>query len=114
MTTPASSTPTAQRTETDWALLRQLPNFARLYWRLFRDQRVSRFPKALLVLTAVYIVMPFDLLPDYMPVIGQIDDLVLFLGACKAFMYLCPHDVVQEHVRQIDGGAGHPTDRCHP
>ena len=105
MATPVSTTPSPQPREVDWALLRQLPNFVRLYWRLFRDQRVSRFPKALLVLTAIYIAMPFDLLPDYMPVIGQIDDLVLFLGACKAFMYLCPRAVVEEHVRQIDGQA---------
>ena len=105
MATPANSTPSPQPSQIDWAVLRQLPNFVRLYWRLFRDQRVSRFPKALLILTAAYIVMPFDFLPDYIPVLGQIDDLVLFLGACKAFMYLCPPEIVQEHVRRIDGRA---------
>ncbi len=103
MTIPASSSPSSQKREIDWAFLRQLPNFVRLYWRLFRDPRVSRFPKALLVATALYIAMPFDLLPDYLPVVGQIDDLVLLLGACKAFMYLCPPAVVQEHVKRIGG-----------
>lgn len=100
MSVPAGPTPGPK--QLDWQLLRQLPNFVRLYWRLFRDQRVSIWPKALLVLSVAYIVFPFDLLPDTIPFIGEIDDLVIFLAACKGFMYLCPRDVVQEHVRRID------------
>lgn len=102
MATPARSSDAVS--QIDWQLLRQLPNFVRLYWRLFRDRRVSLFPKALLLLTAAYIISPIDVLPDALPVLGQIDDLVLFVAACKAFMYLCPRAVVKEHVAQIDRG----------
>src|SRR5262245_9535518 len=48
-------------------MLRYLPQFARLYWRLFRDRRVSVLPKALLILTIVYVVWPFDVVPDVLP-----------------------------------------------
>lgn len=85
--------------------LRHLPQFARLYWRLMRDRRVSIWPKALLVLGVLYVVSPIDFIPDFMPLIGEVDDLVMVLIVCKLFMYLCPREVVQEHVRRIDAGA---------
>lgn len=86
----------------DWRLVRQLPNFVRLYWRLWRDGRVSLLAKGVMVLAVAYIVLPFDLLPDVLPFVGRVDDLVLFLAACKAFLFLCPRDVVREHVQRID------------
>jgi uncharacterized membrane protein YkvA (DUF1232 family) len=82
--------------------LRHLPQFVRLYWRLLGDRRVSIWPKALLVLTVCYVLSPIDLIPDFTPLLGEVDDLVLVLAVCRLFMYLCPREVVQEHVRQID------------
>jgi uncharacterized membrane protein YkvA (DUF1232 family) len=86
-------------------VLLHLPSFLRLYWRLFRDRRVSVWPKALLVAALAYVVMPFDLLPDAIPVIGEIDDLVVVLLAARWFVMLCPPDVVSEHVAAIGGRA---------
>jgi uncharacterized membrane protein YkvA (DUF1232 family) len=86
----------------DWRLIRQLPNFVRLYWRLWRDRRVSVVAKGIMVLAVAYILLPFDLLPDVLPIVGRVDDLVLFLAACKAFLFLCPRPVVHEHVQRID------------
>jgi len=79
-----------------------LPSFIRLYWRLFRDPRVSVLPKALLVGALVYVALPFDLIPDFIPGIGQIDDLVIFLAAARWFIGWCPAEVVREHARVID------------
>jgi uncharacterized membrane protein YkvA (DUF1232 family) len=89
-------------------ILRHLPNFIRLYWRLFRDPRVSPWPKAALVVALIYAVVPFDLLPDVLPGIGQLDDFVILLLACRVFVYLCPAEVVREHVRRIDAGTAPP------
>jgi uncharacterized membrane protein YkvA (DUF1232 family) len=86
-------------------LLRHLPQFVRLYWRLLWDPRVSTWPKALLVLSIIYVLSPVDLIPDVLPFIGEVDDLVVFIVVCKLFMYLCPRQVVQEHVRRIGAGA---------
>ena len=85
--------------------LRQLPHFVQLYWRLLRDGRVSVWPKALLLLSFLYVVSPVDIIPDVIPFVGEIDDLVVLIVACRLFMYLCPPDVVREHVRRIDAGA---------
>ena len=85
--------------------LRSLPQFVRLYWRLFRDYRVSVWPKALLVIALLYVVSPIDFIPDVIPFIGEVDDLVVLIAICRLFIYLCPPDVVREHVHSIDAGA---------
>jgi uncharacterized membrane protein YkvA (DUF1232 family) len=82
--------------------VRYLPDFIRLYWRLLGDQRVSIWPKALLALAVLYVLSPVDLVPDVIPFVGEIDDLVVLIAACRVFVYLCPPDVVQEHVQEID------------
>ena len=84
--------------------LLNLPNFARLYWRLLCDRRVSLWPKALVLLSLVYVVSPVDFIPDVVPFVGEIDDLLVVILACRLFIYLCPREVVREHVRRIDAG----------
>jgi uncharacterized membrane protein YkvA (DUF1232 family) len=82
-------------------MIRHLPSFARLYWRLFRDRRVSFLPKALLVLIGLYLFSPLDVVPDLVPVIGAVDDLAVGLGGLWLFVRLCPPPVVREHVIRI-------------
>ena len=82
-------------------VLFHLPNFARLYWRLFRDPRVSILPKALLVLTVLYVISPLDVIPDFVPVIGEMDDVVVVLSGLWLFVRLCPPGVVRETVHDI-------------
>ncbi len=82
-------------------VLFHLPNLIRLYWRLFRDPRVSLWPKALLVGALAYVVLPFDLIPDFIPFVGEIDDLVIVIVAARWFMHWCPPEVVREHAQAI-------------
>lgn len=82
-----------------------LPNFVRLYWRLFQDKRVPLFPKALLVAAVAYALSPIDLLSDFsLPIIGVVDDIALVTLAVRYFIPLCPRNVVDEHVKLIDEG----------
>src|SRR5437867_8769566 len=82
--------------------LLHLPNLIRLYWRLLRDPRVSIWPKALIVGALAYVVLPFDLIPDFSPLIGEIDDLVILIVAARWFIEWCPPEVVREHAQAID------------
>ena len=82
-------------------VLRYLPDFVRLYWRLFRDRRVSMLPKALLTMTLLYFVWPFDVIPDYLPLIGEIDDVGIVLFGLWLFVRLCPPEVVRQRVEEI-------------
>ena len=90
---------------TTWQVFRliwHLPNFAKLYWRLFRDRRVPLRAKALLVAALLYVLDPVDLLPEFLfPFIGTLDDLVVVVLAARWFISLCPPDVVQERVREL-------------
>jgi uncharacterized membrane protein YkvA (DUF1232 family) len=99
-----STWPTLQLGMRGLRFLRHLPNFVRLYWRLFWDVRVSIWPKGLLLLSFLYVLSPIDIIPDAIPFFGEVDDLVVVIVVCRLFMYMCPREVVQEHVRQIDAG----------
>ena len=82
-------------------LLAHLPDFIRLFSRLIRDPRLTLSPKLVLLGVITYVLLPMDLLPDFLVGIGQMDDLAVILGGLKLFLRLCPPDVVQEHLREI-------------
>ena len=63
-------------------LLTELVRNVRLAWRLGADPRVALTTKLLVLgLTALYILSPVDLFPDVIPVLGQLDDLVVLVGS---------------------------------
>ena len=79
------------------SLLQTLVSSARLTMRLLREPRVPLLTKALPVLTALYVVSPLDVVPDFLPILGQIDDLGVILIALAAFLKLCPAGAVDFH-----------------
>ncbi|HSF31211.1 MAG TPA: DUF1232 domain-containing protein [Candidatus Tectomicrobia bacterium] len=81
------------------ALIPQLPTMGRLYWRLWRDRRVPKYLKIMLVATLLYVLSPVDLIPGFLlPVIGQLDDVSLVLLASYLFIRWSPQNVVHEHL----------------
>ena len=58
-------------------LIRRLPMYIRLVWALLRDGRVPAQQKLILVGIGAYVVLPIDLIPDFVPVLGQLDDLAV-------------------------------------
>src|SRR5262245_43459357 len=94
--------PTGLSTWQVFRLLWHLPNFIKLYWRLFKDRRVPLRAKALLIVGVLYVLDPFDFLPDFLfPFLGTLDDLVVIALAARWFLSLCPPDVVEEQVKKI-------------
>ena len=73
----------------------------RLAVRLMREPGVPLVTKALPVLTAFYVISPLDLVPDFVPVLGQLDDLGIILIALEAFLRLCPAAAVAFHRRAM-------------
>src|SRR5207244_12017695 len=84
---------------TTWQVLRllwHLPNFARLYWRLFTDRRVPLRAKAILIAAGLYVLDPFDFVPDFLfPFFGMLDDLAGFVVARRWFIFPFPPDVAR-------------------
>jgi uncharacterized membrane protein YkvA (DUF1232 family) len=59
------------------ALAGFVPDCVVLFTRLLRDQRLPRRHKILVAALIPYLALPFDLIPDFIPVAGQLDDAVL-------------------------------------
>jgi uncharacterized membrane protein YkvA (DUF1232 family) len=79
------------------ALARFVPDCAVLFRRLMADRRISRPRKALLGLLVAYLAMPFDLVPDFIPVAGQLDDAVLVALTLRAVLRDAGPALVSEH-----------------
>ena len=78
-----------------------LVSHMRLGFRLVREPRVPVLTKALPLLAALYVISPFDFLPDVLPVLGQFDDLGISLIALELFLRLCPRAAVAFHSAAI-------------
>jgi uncharacterized membrane protein YkvA (DUF1232 family) len=80
---------------------RRLPTYARLVWGLARDPRVPTQQKLVLGGIAAYLVFPIDIIPDFIPVIGELDDLAVLIFGLDWFIRNAPPDVVDEHMARI-------------
>lgn len=66
-------------------------------WRLFRDRDAPLLPRLLVVPLVFYLVMPVDLVPDFIPVIGVADDLLVIGLTAWLMLRLLPAAVVDAH-----------------
>jgi uncharacterized membrane protein YkvA (DUF1232 family) len=74
---------------------------------LARDRRIPLGLRGLPVLTVLYLAMPVDIVPDFIPVLGQLDDVLLVIVAVAVLFRFTPHTVLELHVSaQEGGGAG--------
>ncbi len=81
-----------------------LPQFARVFYRLMKDARVSIFAKAAPFLIVAMMFTPPAIELDFVPILGEVDWLLALYIALKVFVWLCPAEVVREHVGQIARG----------
>ena len=87
-------------------LVWKLPTYARVVWGLVRDPRTPLPLKGLLAAGLAYVVVPLDLVPDAIPILGQADDLTVLLLVLDLFIANAPAEVRDEHAaRARDGTA---------
>lgn len=85
----------------------ELMQKGRLAWRLLGDQRVPTWLKVIVPLLVLgYFVFPLDFLPDFLPLIGQLDDLGVVLLGVNMIIRFSPRYVVEEHRRGLGISAG--------
>lgn len=84
--------------------VRKLPTYARLVWGLARDGRVPPQSKLILVGIIGYLLMPIDVIPDFLPVLGQLDDVAVVLLGLDLFIKAAPDEVVDAHLARIAKG----------
>lgn len=86
-------------------MVRYLPQFARVFYRLMTDSRVSMLAKAVPLLGLALMLTPPALELDVVPFIGELDWILIGYLCLRLFVWLCPADVVREHVAQVGRGA---------
>ena len=74
-----------------------VPDCAVFFTRLVRDERVPRRSKLLLAALAAYLALPFDLVPDFIPVIGQLDDAILVAIVLRTVLRRTEQALLEEH-----------------
>jgi uncharacterized membrane protein YkvA (DUF1232 family) len=79
------------------ALARFIPDCVVLFRRLLADPRVPWRRKAALAATIAYLAMPFDLVPDFIPVAGQMDDALIVALALRGVLRGAGEYLVREH-----------------
>ena len=70
--------------------------FLKLVWRLLRDRRVPVFTKIIPLLALVYLVSPWDFVPDFIPILGQFDDIIVVGLLLLLFIAASPAHVVAD------------------
>jgi uncharacterized membrane protein YkvA (DUF1232 family) len=91
-----------------------LPSCVTLVRRLYRDPRVPLSAKVVLVVAALWVISPIDLIPEFLPVIGPLDDVVVVALALRFVGHRVPREVLVEAwpgdpqllVRLLGGPAG--------
>ena len=79
----------------------RIPTYARLVAALAMDERMPASRKALLAGAAGYLVLGRDLIPDSVPVIGGLDDLVVVVLAVDLFIDGAPEDLLREKLDEL-------------
>lgn len=79
------------------AVARPLPDVARLHSRLARDQRIPRRVRARIWFAIAYNVQPINLVPDFVPVIGLVDNLVVIVWAVRSTARRAGYEALARH-----------------
>lgn len=79
-------------------------------WYALRDPRVGWTARVLGAVVLAYALSPIDLIPDFIPVIGYLDDLVLVPLGIWLVLKLVPEGVLEEHRAAVSRGAAKPPE----
>ena len=77
--------------------VREIPNFLRVLYGLLTDSRVNNIDKLVVAGAIAYILMPIDLIPDFIPFIGEVDDVFLMILAIQRLISNAGRTVVADH-----------------
>jgi uncharacterized membrane protein YkvA (DUF1232 family) len=84
--------------------LRLLPDLLRLLRRLAADRSLPRGVRIRLGLLLAYLAMPFDLIPDFIPVLGYADDAIIATAVLRSTVRRAGLDAVRRHWPGSDDG----------
>jgi uncharacterized membrane protein YkvA (DUF1232 family) len=81
-----------------------------VYRLVLKHERTPRLARVLLAAAVGYLLMPFDLIPDWIPVVGHLDDALIVPGLAFLALRMVPRDVVAECREQMCTGRARDGD----
>ncbi len=90
------------------SLAKQLKRELAVYQLVLKHPQTPWLAKFFLGLAVGYLLLPFDLIPDFIPIIGQLDDLVIIPGLLYLALLLIPKAVIVACRAQAHQHAGNP------
>ncbi len=95
-----------------FAIVTKLPQYVRLAFRLLFERRAPILHRIFLVFATIYVVSPFDIIPEaILPPLGLVEDVVILLLAVHNLIRFTPAEIVKEHARTIVGLGEDETSR---
>ena len=76
--------------------LQDLKDNLPIYRRAIRDPRTPMMARLLLRVAVGYVTLPFDVIPDFVPLLGQVDDILIVPVLVKTALWLIPEEVMEE------------------
>ena len=73
----------------------------KVYKGLSKDPRTPKRSKMFLALALGYLALPFDLIPDFIPLLGQLDDAVIVPGLIYLALKNIPKEILEEHRKNV-------------
>ena len=90
-------TPRTGAKRTVMSYIAELPQFLKLLWGLVRDSRVDMVDKLLVAGAIAYIIAPIDLIPDFIPFLGEVDDVYLLVLSVRRLIENAGRSVIASH-----------------
>lgn len=83
-------------------ILKHIRKEIQIYHSILKDSRTPLISKILLWLAIGYLLLPFDLIPDWIPVLGQVDDIILVPSFVILAIRFVPKDVILDHRKMAE------------
>lgn len=90
-------TPRTGAKRTVMSYIAELPRFLKLLWGLARDPRVEIVDKLLVAGAIAYILAPIDFIPDFIPFLGEVDDIYLLVLSIRRLLQNAGRSVLLSH-----------------
>jgi len=91
------STPRTGAKRTVMGTISELPNFLRLLYGLITDSRVNAVDKLVVAGAIAYILLPVDVIPDFIPFLGEVDDVFLLILALQRLIGNAGRSVLHDY-----------------
>lgn len=74
----------------------------KVYQLVAKDKRTPRLAKIILGIAIGYALLPFDLIPDFIPVLGYLDDAIILPILFVIALKLIPKEIIEDHKKAVD------------